>query len=69
MANEGKIIRAGVTSNGFMAGTLVFNFCGTFSAEDVEDAVAMIDIAVRSIKRQAAQVLPSPPESEHTDAE
>ena len=65
MASEGIIIRAGVKSNGFMAGSVSVDVSGTFSAEDVVDIIEMLNIVIRSVRRQAL----STPQKEEPHAE
>jgi hypothetical protein len=55
---DGKIIRAGFTSNAYMAGNAQVMIQGTFSKEDIEDLMQQLEIVIRSVKRQAAEVQP-----------
>jgi hypothetical protein len=46
------IVRAGVKSTGFTAGSVSIDIGGTFSREDVEDVLSMLDLVRRVVERQ-----------------
>jgi hypothetical protein len=51
MADE-YILRAGFQSNAFLAGSATLSVAGTFSREDTDDIVRMLEMAIASIRRQ-----------------
>lgn len=54
MEQDSYLIRAGISSTIPMGGSCVVDVSGTFSREDAEDAVSMLELAIRSIRRQIA---------------
>jgi hypothetical protein len=70
MEDNGKIIRAGFKSSGFIAGTAEVNIAGTFSSEDATDLISLLEMVIRSVKRQAESACPEnapPPKAEEVD--
>lgn len=58
--SDTALIRAGFSSNGFTAGSAQVMIAGTFSREDTEDLVSLLEIVIRSVKRQAENDLNRP---------
>lgn len=52
--SDDVIIRAGCSSDGFRAGQVSVMVAGTFTKEDVEDVLDLLEMVKRSVERQAA---------------
>ena len=46
------IIRAGFKSTSFCAGSACVDIAGTFTRQDAEDAISLLEMSIRQVRRQ-----------------